>query len=165
MSRPRARDIAILGLAIAAAWYFHGSIGYGLGWVDEGQTVYPSWEVAEGAVPHVSFRQMYGPSVFFLNGALLALFGPDLRVIRLFLLAVKVLVAVLVLALSSRVARLPVALAASAVVVAVWGMPAWFFNAPYASYYATALCLAALLVFTRGPTRGRAVLAGFLLGG
>lgn len=153
----------LLALALAAAWYFHGIIDYSFGWADEGHIVYPSWQVSEGALPYVSFQHLYAPSVFFLNGTLLWLFGPDLRVVRLFLVPVKVAVVLLVFSLSRRVARPAVALVMALVLVIVWGMPGWFFNAPYATYYATALCLLALVAL-EGRSGPRPFAAGILLG-
>lgn len=160
----RASGLVTLGLL--AALYFHRSIGATLDWTDEGMIVYPSWRVSVGELPYVDFQHVYGPSLFFLNGALFWLFGSDLHVIRLFLVAVKALVAVLVYMLGRRLAPRPVALLTWAILVAVWGTPIWLFNTPYAAYYTTALCLLGLRAFL-GGSPGRppnALLAGLCFG-
>src|SRR5207249_791576 len=90
-----ARGLWLAALGGLAALYFHGTVMSTIELMDEGQVVYSSWRVAEGEMPYVGFHQLYGPSVFFVNGALLKLFGVDLRVIRLSLVALKALVAVL----------------------------------------------------------------------
>src|SRR5207247_9965012 len=133
-----------VAVGAVAALYFLGVALRTIEWTDEGQIVYPSWRVADGAVPYVDFHHLYGPSVFLLNGALLALFGRDLRTIRLSLVVVKAAVAALVYAAARRLAPRPVAFAAAAVLIAAWGVPIWLCNTPYASYYGSALCLASL---------------------
>jgi hypothetical protein len=109
-------------------------MGGTLEWVDEGMIVYPSWRTAEGALPYVTFTHVYGPSLFFLNGGLMRVFGADLGVVRLFLVAVKACVVVEVYVLARSVAPAWIALVVSALLVAVWGTPIWLFNAPYATY-------------------------------
>jgi hypothetical protein len=154
VSRERAgRALELGAIAIVAAAYFYGAIGGGIGLTDEGQIVYPSWEVAHGAIPYVDFRHLYGPSVFFLNGALFRLFGADLAVVRLALVVVKTIVAVLVYTLARGAASRGSALLAVGLLVAIWSAPIWFFNAPYATYYATALSLAGVVIAS-GPATG-----------
>src|SRR5262249_113677 len=160
VTRQRAlRVLELAVLAIVAAAYFRSAISGGVGLTDEGQVVYPSWEVARGAIPYVDFRHLYGPSLFFLNGARLRRFGADRRIGRLTLVVVKTLVAVLVYVLARRVAPRAMALLVFALLVAVWGAPIWFFNAPYATYYATALSLGGVVLAT-GPPGGRQYVAG-----
>jgi len=163
VTRARAvRGLGLVALGALAALYFHGTVMRTIELMDEGQIVYPSWRVAEGDMPYVGFRQLYGPSVFLLNGALLRLFGADLRVIRLSLVVLKALVSVLVYAVTRRLAPRPVALAICAVLVAIWGTPIWLFNTPYATYYATALSLTGLLL--AGGTPGRWLMSGVCMG-
>src|SRR5262249_36662074 len=92
--------------AIAAAYF---SLGWSLTmeWMDQGQLLYPSWRVAEGAVPLRDFAQMYGPSTFYLLGWLLRAFGPDVLVVRIALIAVKALIAVIAYAITFRIASRP----------------------------------------------------------
>jgi hypothetical protein len=147
---------------MAAACYFHLGIGLSLEWTDEGHIVYPSWRVAQGALPYRDFLQLYGPSVFFLNGALLRLFGADLSVIRAVLVFDKAAVAALAYAAARMVAPRPFALAVAALLIALWGAPIWVFNAPYANHYAMALILAGLVTFAAMQRR---LLAACLLAG
>src|SRR5690349_21270591 len=69
-------------VAVVAALYFAGAIGTTIDWTDEGHIVYPSWRAGAGVLPYVGFHQLYGPSLFLLNGALFRVLGPDLRVLR-----------------------------------------------------------------------------------
>ncbi len=157
-----ARGLWLAALGGLAALYFHGTVMSTIELMDEGQVVYSSWRVAEGEMPYVGFHQLYGPSVFFVNGALLKLFGVDLRVIRLSLVVLKALVAVFVYVLTRRVASRPVALVLYGLLVAIWGMPIWLFNTPYATYYATALSLAGLLLAS--AERARWIASGVCMG-
>lgn len=156
--------LAPLWLGLVAAGYFALSCRLSLEWFDEGVVVYPSWRVAQGAVPYREFQQLYGPSVFFLNGLLFRLFGVDLFVIRVGLVVLKAITAVLVYLAARRVASAPYALAVYGLMLCVWGAPWWVFNTPYANHYAMSVSLAGLLLFlSRGGWRG-AAMAGFCFG-
>ncbi len=163
MNRLRRQAGAVLLLFLAAALYFSLSAELTLDWMDEGQIVYPSWRVSQGAIPYSDFHHLYGPSVFFLNGLLFRLFGPDLAVTRLSLVILKSLVAVLVYLCARSLASLPFALLACALTVAIWGTPWWVFNTPYANHYGLALTLAGLLAFT--SLREKRFLLGCALAG
>jgi len=160
------RWLELAAVGLIAALYFHGAIDTTIDWTDEGQIVYPSWRTAEGLLPYVGFGHLYGPSVFFVNAALLRAFGVDLQTIRLSLVVLKALVSVLVYAVARRLAPRPIAAVTTGILIAAWGLPIWLFNTPYASYYGTALCLTGLLVFSGGPGRRgpRAFLAGLSFG-
>lgn len=149
---------------MVAALYFSGIRTVALELTDAGQILYPSWRVAAGELPYVAFEHLYGPSLFFLNGALFWLGGLDLRVIRLALVATNALSAALAYALARRVARPPAALLATTVLVAIWGTPIWLTNTPYATYFATPLCLAGALVLLGEPRWWRPVAAGVCVG-
>lgn len=151
MAAPRAARAAAVGVFLLAAAYFALGATIGLEWTDEGQIVYPSWLVAQGELPYRDFRHGYGPSLFLWNGLLLRLFGADLLVIRLSLILLKAAAVVLVWALSRRVAGSGYALAAAALLAALWGGPWWIFNAPYANHYGIALGLAGLLALLALP--------------
>lgn len=133
---------------------------------DEGMIVYPSWLTARGALPYRDFFHVYGPSLFFLNGALLARFGVDLLVIRWPLLLCKSLLAAAVYLLSRRVASRIAALLVTGLMVAIWGTPVWVFNAPYANHYALPLSMLALLAIFAPPLGSslRFGLAGLTVG-
>ena len=152
-------------MAVLATVCFWPSIRLGLEWVDQGHIVYPIWLVARGALPYRDFHQLYGPSLFFLNGALMRWFGEDLLVLRLGLLVVKVALAVLVFLLSGRVARPAIALGVTAWLIAVWCSPLWLFWAPYGVHYTLVLGLAgvAILLGASAPVL-RALAAGLCFG-
>ena len=117
-----------------------------LEWTDEGMIVYPAWRVAHGDLPYRDFHHVYGPSLHFLNGVLLHLFG-DLLAIRASLVVIKALIAVCVFLLSCRVARARVALSISLGFLAVYGTPFWVFNTPYANHHGLLPTLAAFLFY------------------
>jgi hypothetical protein len=132
--------------ALAAAYLSLGR-NLSLEWTDEGMIVYPSWLVAGGATPYREFRHLYGPSLFFFNGALFHLFGSDLSVIRLAIVAVKAGVATAVYAAARAIAPWPLALMTYVLCVVVWGTPWWVFNTPYANHYSLLLNLVGLLAY------------------
>ena len=156
--------IAAAAVAVVAVLAFRGTIGATLDWMDEGHIVYPSWRVAHGATPYVDFRQLYGPSVFYWNGALLRLFGDDLGVLRAGVLALKVAIVVLMTMLTRRVASPAATVAATGVAIALYGMPAWIVNTPYAAHYGVLLSFAALLVYLARRSTGAAFVAGLCFG-
>jgi hypothetical protein len=133
-----------------AVLYMSVGLLHGLEWTDEGQILYPSWRVARGAIPYRDFHHLYGPLLFLFNGGLLRLFGPDIRVIRIALLVVKVVVVVLTYRTARVVAGRSIATAAALVVVSVWGAPGYF-NVPYANHYAVAFILLGLAGYCAWP--------------
>src|SRR5262245_17970853 len=142
--------IVVAGIvALLAAGYFtigiRWALGWPSGWIDSGLVVYGGWRVADGALPYRDFDHVYGPALFYLNGALLRLFGADLSVIVTSILVLKAVLAALVFMLARRVAGTPIAVVTTAILVVVWGAPLWLFNAPYAQHYAVPSALAGLL--------------------
>jgi hypothetical protein len=166
LSSPRARRLAVAAIALVAAAWFWSGIWLTLEWVDQGQIVYGVWRVARGELPYRDFDHMYGPSLFFLNGALMRAFGEDLGVLRMSLLAVKVLLAGLLFVTCRAVARASIAALVTGWFVAQWGAPLWIFATPYAGHYTLACCLAGLAVLLRQPAGGwrAALVAGLLVG-
>ena len=138
------RGLAALALLCVAAVYFSLSLPLGLELGDGGMILYPSWRVARGAVPYRDFTQLFGPSLFYANAAVLAVFGPDLYALRWVVLAVKLTTVGLVYLGARRVAGPAWALAAAAFATVLWGAPWWLFTTPYANHFALALCLAGL---------------------
>jgi hypothetical protein len=164
--RRRTATLAAVAL-FAAGWFTIGirlALGWALGWIDSGLVVYGSWRVADGAVPYRDFDHVYGPSLFYLNAALLRGLGADLAVVVWSLLVLKVALVALVFALASRVAGTLVAVATTLLLVVVWGSPLWVFSAPYAQHYGTLCALAGVLVAGRGRGRRALVGAGLLAG-
>src|SRR4029453_12566198 len=169
--RARLQDLAVaLAVVVVAAAYFTQGIalsgGWEQGWIDEGILVYQSWRVAEGALPYRDVHHVYGPSAFFLPAAALQLLGPDLRSVRLSVVAVKVLIALAVYVLARRVAGVLVAGAAAGLFIAVWGEPVWVFGTAYAGHAAMACALWGLVLFIALPERPSvgAFLAGLCVG-
>jgi len=155
-----------LALFLVAAAYFAVGCTLSLEYLDEGQIVYPSWLVSLGAVPYQGFRHLYGPSLFFLNGALLRCFGANLIVIRISLVILKAAGVVLTYVIAEKLVARRFAFLASLALVAVWGTPWWVFNTPYANHYSLVLTLAGLAVFLSLPRHFRAgcLLAGLCFG-
>ncbi len=152
-------------LAVGAALYFRLGAPYTMEWTDQGQIVYPSWRVAEGAMPYRDFYHVYGPALFYVNGALLRVFGADLTVLRAALVLLKALIAALVYLGARTLAPWPFALGSYVLCVAVWGAPWWVFNTPYANHFALALTFAGmLLVARRGRSAAACLLAGLCFG-
>jgi hypothetical protein len=152
-----------VALFLLAAGYFALGWRLTLEWHDEGNLLYDSWRVAEGALPYRDFHHIYGPAVFWLNGALVRWFGADVVVVRASLLVLKALVAVVVYGLARRVATPAFALVAYAIFVATSGSPLyWTAQTPYAVHYQVACSLAAIACFL--ALRDRFTLGCFVAG-
>ncbi len=164
MTSRRAPALAVLAVALGAAAWFWPGIWLTLEWVDQGQIVYGAWRVARGELPYRDFDHLYGPSIFFLNGALLRWFGEDLAVLRIGLLVVKAALAALVFVVARNVARPAIALAVTVWFVAQWGVPIWIYATPYAGHYTLACCLVGLGILFGGVDWRRAALAGLCVG-
>jgi hypothetical protein len=162
-SAPAARAVGLLALGAVAAGYFALGCRLTLEWADEGHVILQSWRVAEGAVPYRDTLHPYGPSIFFVNGLLFRLFGPQLLGVRVSLVVAKAALAVLVYLSARQLASRPFALAVYAFFVVLWGAPMWIFNAPYASHYSLIAVLGGLLVLLR--LHERHPLAGCALAG
>jgi hypothetical protein len=158
----------LLGLFVVGVGYGLLGSGLSLDWVDEGQIIYLSWRVAEGALPYRDFQNIYGPSVFFLNGSLFRLFGEDLWVTRVSLTVLKAGLAVVVYLCTLRLGPRPVALGAWLLCIVVWGLPWPYLTTPYPNFYGVSLSMGGLLVLARFRGTGRQgrgyVLAGLCFG-
>ncbi len=163
---PRAPVLAVAAIALVAAAWFWAGIRLTLEWVDQGQIVYGAWRVARGDLPYRDFDHLYGPALFFLNGALMRWFGEDLLVVRIGLLATKALLAGLLFLVCRAVARPAIALAVTGWFVLEWGVPLWIYATPYAGHYALACCLLGLAILVRRPAgrARRALAAGLCVG-
>ena len=160
------RGLAALALLCVAGVYFSLSLPLGLELGDGGMILYPSWRVARGAVPYRDFTQLFGPSLFYANAAVMAVFGPDLYALRWAVLGLKLAAVGLVYLCARRVAAPAWALAAAAFATVVWGAPWWLFTTPYANHFALTLCLAGLWVSLALPARlvARCAAAGLCFG-
>jgi len=157
--RERLWTAAVFALA---ALYCLARVWRGLELAEEGHILYPSWQVARGALPYRDFYHLYGPALFLLNGALYRLCGADLWITRVSLVVLEALVAALLYRTARSVAPRRFALLAAALAAVVWGSPGWVFTTPYANHYAIALILLGLqaVVTARGRFVRACVLAG-----
>lgn len=138
----------VLGLLfLLAAAYMRLGLFIPVNWQDEGVIVYPIWRVAEGEIPYRDFQHLYGPSVFFLNGLLMRLFGNDLSVVRYFLLGIKAATCVLVYVAALRISGRTFAAISYSIAVVTGGLMWSPLATPYASFYATLLCLVGVVGF------------------
>lgn len=162
---PRRHEwLTVLAIAVAMGAWFHAPTWATIDWTDEGQIVYPSWRVAQGALPYRDLPHMYSGSLFYLHATLFRLFGFDLAVLRTGLLAVKIAIGVMIYVTSRRLSTRSVALALVLAYAAVWGTALWVFNTPYANHYGTALSLAGLVAFGDGTRRWRFAMLGLAFG-
>ncbi len=143
------RRLGLAALGALAACYFLRTIFRSIEWLDEGMIIQASWRTARGELPYIDYPHGYGPALFFVNAALFRLFGENLHLIRLALLVLKTVVVIQTYALARTVAPRLEALVAVGVLIAVWGAPIWLFSVPYATYYATPLCLTGFLLLLR----------------
>lgn len=153
-----------LGVAAVSALWFAFQIPLTFDWYDEGQLAYLFWRVSEGAVPHRDFHHVYGPTLFWLNGALFSLFGPEIGVLRGAVVVAKCASVAGVFLLTMRAAGRVHALGAAAVLTLVWGTAFPYFSTPYASTFSLPFGLAGMLLGVRGGRAGTCLLAGLCFG-
>jgi hypothetical protein len=164
MSRARTALVASAVFSVACIYSWLGAFTT-YEWIDEGQIVYPGWRVAMGAIPYRDYLHAYGPSLFFLNGALLALFGTDLAVIRVSLAVLAGALSLGLFLACQRLAGGMIALLVTVGFILVWGSPIWVFHTAYASHYTIVCGMWALVVLLGGPpTVRRCLVAGLLIG-
>lgn len=162
-----ARRVGLPALVgIVAAAYFLVAATHGIERADEGHLVYFGARVADGALPVRDFRHWYGPSVFFVNGWLMQLFGADLLVVRLALVTLHALMVAAMFVLTRVVAGVGAAAVVALLAIVLGGLPLWVFNAPYATNYQLPLTMMALAawVFMPDRPRTRLVVMGLCLG-
>ena len=156
-----------LALFGAAVLYFCLSFDATLDLRDEGYLLVRSAQVADGALPHRDFQDVYGPGVFALTGLALALGGKQVIAVRVLVLLFKALAVAASYGLARHVAPRWVAVAATGLGIVFWGRYAANLNTPYAALFTIPLCLAATALLVRGLERHTArglALAGFVAG-
>lgn len=153
-------------LLVLAGAYFALAIPFGLELGDSGMILLPSRRVMHGAVPYRDFIHMYGPSLFYVNGALLAAVGSGLYALRWAVLAIKLTTVALVYLCARQMASPGRSVLAAALTTAIWGAPWWLFNTPYANHYALTLSLAGLWLSLAlpAPLLARSAAAGLCFG-
>lgn len=159
--------IALAASVLALYLFF---VRYGVNLDDEGTVLNQVLRTARGERPYLDFHTGYTPAMFYLNAALLRIFGTSVLPIRGLLALVNTLSVVLVFRLALRFA--PVAESAAAALAYALCMPFFAgqfasFNIPYPAWYALAAWLGAELAAMRAVETGRRpwlALAGLLCG-
>jgi hypothetical protein len=150
--------VATLALGASALALYLAFVRYGVNLDDEGTVLNQVLRTARGERPYLDFHTGYTPAMFYLNAALLKVFGVSVLPIRALLAVVNTLSVVLVFRLSLRFA--PVAESAAAALAYALCMPFFAgqfasFNIPYPAWYALAAWLAAELAAVRAVETGR----------
>jgi hypothetical protein len=152
-----------LALFVLAFAYFSLTFRGTLDLHDEGYLLARSAQVAEGAVPHRDFQDVYGPAVFATSGAALALGDGQILAVRVLVALLKALAVAAGFAISRRLAPRWVAVFAAAIGIAYWGRFSANLNAPYAALFTIPIGLAATLCLIRAQERRS--LVGLLVAG
>ncbi len=128
---------------------------------DEGFMAYGAVRVMEGHIPHRDFVSLQSPLAFYTLAAVFKLFGTSLVSLRALGLAVYILIAIGVYAVSRNISGRIASLFA-AIPATVIGMP-YFCFVPYPVWHGVLAALLGMLLFMRAITTGRrywAFLAG-----
>ena len=72
---------------------------------DEGNYIYMAWQVSEGATPYLDFFDNHSPGVYAVMGAVFSLFGFDLVLPQLLMMAVNISTALFIYLISSRLTK------------------------------------------------------------
>jgi hypothetical protein len=151
--------VALLAGVIAIVWtsfYFDR----GLDPFDVGIYATEAWRILEGQSYGTDFLAPYGPGRYYLIALLFALFGTSLKVQAFLFLALRGVVAFLMIVVSRRVLRWKWAFLVTAAVIVAPG-------ALHKSLFQTVVLfnLAAWFLYRRKPGLGTCFLAGLLAGG
>lgn len=162
MNRPAARSPgapgATIALALAVGALYLGFAGYGVNLDDEGTVLNQVLRTARGERPYLDFHTGYTPATFYVNAALLRIFGTSVLPIRTLLAGVNTIAVVLVFRLALRFA--PVAESVAAALAYALCMPFFAgqfasFNIPYPAWYSIAAWLAAEVAAMRAVETGK----------
>lgn len=130
---------------------------------DEGYLLGRSAQVAAGAVPHRDFSDVYGPGVFAVSGAALALGDGQILPVRVMIALLKALSVGVGFLLARRFLPRWLAIAVAAIGIAYWGRFSDNLNAPYAALFTIPLALVGTWLLIRALER-RSVLGLFSAG-
>ena len=150
---PRARgcEWAIaLGVFAASLAYFRLSLHLTLELRDEGYLFTTIARVANGAVPHRDFIDIYGPGVYAVTAPVFRLFGDEILPVRWLLAGVRAAAMGVGYLIAREIAPRSTALLGTLFAVAFWGQVSWILNTPYAALFTIPLCMLALLLVLRG---------------
>jgi hypothetical protein len=159
MARGRACEVVAVGaatLAFAAGYGWLSRMGIDL--VDEGYFLDLGTRVQAGQLPYRDFDTYYTPGIFYVNSAVLTIFGANLLPARLAMVAVRLGCALLAYVLARRLAG-PAFAAVPALLIAVAGILAGF-HPGWPALLATLLMLAALVRAHDSHSRRWLALAG-----
>jgi 4-amino-4-deoxy-L-arabinose transferase-like glycosyltransferase len=138
---------------IVAAGVFYFSLAFNSVFYppDEGATVYHFEKSREGAVQHRDFFSVYGAGYYVFGTALFKLFGSSLIVTRVFVFALKLVMAVLIYLIALRLMRSSFAFLSSLVFIIWWGDPSVptpsFLYPSHISHFLGLLSILFLLVY------------------
>lgn len=150
----RRHDAAISAALFAVAMaYFALSLPHSFELQDEGYFHTLSSLVAKGDVPHRDFTDLYGPGVYWLNGALHRAFEGQILPVRVGIALFKAAAVVLTFLLVRGLVSLPFAVLGALLAIPFWGRPVWSLNTPYAALYTVPLCMASCWVLIRALER------------
>lgn len=158
---------AVLALAVLALAWFSLSWSHTLDLRDEGYLLSRSMQVAEGAVPHRDFVDVYGPLGLLASGQVLAWSDGRIIGVRVAIGVLKSLSVVIAFLLARLLVPRSFAVLAAILSILFWGRLAANLNTPYASLFTIALCMASSLCVSVGFVRRSRVillLAGVLAG-
>lgn len=152
--------------ALSLAW-FSLTWSHTLDLRDEGYLLSRSLQVAEGAIPHRDFIDVYGPLGLLASGGVLNLSDGQIWPLRVAIGLLKCIAVVLAYGLARMLVPRSFAVFAAILAMIFWGRLAANLNTPYPSLVTITLCLASSLAVTVGFVRRSKttlLLAGALAG-
>jgi hypothetical protein len=118
----------------------------GMDWRDEGLLAYGAVRVADGEVPHRDFVSLQPPLSFYTTAALFKICGTSLATLRIFGLAIFLLLPFLIYGVARNLTVNPILSFAAAAPACVLGLPYVYF-VPLAAWQGIVASFAAVLLF------------------
>ncbi len=152
----RAYWLAATLTVLLAIAYFGSTYDRTLNPSDEGYLLYNFQKTAAGQLPHRDFYDDYGPAGYWLGGALFKAFGTSIIVVRVFMVALKTAMALLIFLIAKRLLPPLAALVAAMLFMVNWGDPLFpAINILYAGHLTHFLTLLGMVLMLRYLTTGR----------